>query len=423
MITKPSRKAAFTALYVTNVKAGPERCEIPDPGQRHLYLVVQPSGSRGFAVRYRFRGKARKMTLPSGISLADARVAASEAMLKVSKGIDPASEEREQKRRAAEADETAFAAVAALYMKEAGSKLRSASGRESIIRRHLLPKLGGRQIDEIERDEVVRALDKVAITSGPRAADMALAVLSKIFNWHQTRTSRFRSPLVRGMTRLKQAERARDRILDDDEIRRVWDACGDARMGIAGACFRFLLLTGARRTEAAAMTYSEIGVEVVRNGKEVKLDVWRLPKERAKGREAITRPLSRAALDVLKGVPRIVGCDYVFSVNGRPVRLDSGNNTPKKRVDELSGVTGWVVHDLRRTARTLLGRIGVSFDIAEMALGHRPPGGIIRWTYDMHSYLPQKLDAFEALAREIDRIVGGPSESKVVKLRRKNERR
>jgi integrase len=393
----------LTDVAVRNAKGGTVRQEIPDGGQRGLYLIIQPNGSKSWAIRYRHHGVPRKMTLQAGLSLAAARKLAAEAMFQVAQGIDPARAREAERERAVLADENTVQAVCERYQEIEGKSLRSARERHSILKRLVYPGLGARPIGEIERDEIVAQLDRIAKDNGPRASDMTLSILSKIFNWHEKRTSKFRSPLVRGMMRQKATERARKRVLTDDEIRKIWAACDD--IGLFGPCVRFLLLTGARRNEAARMEWSEI-VE----------NVWTLPAARSKTKKDVVRPLSPAAMAIIEGVPRIAGSPFVFSHDGeRPIRLDGVKMKP--HLDRLAGVTDWRIHDLRRTARTLLARARVPYDIAEMALGHALKGGIIRATYDHHEYLDEKAEAFDKLAGEIDRIVSGYPGGKVIQLR------
>src|SRR6516165_7621588 len=93
--------------------------------------------------------------------------------------------------------------------------------------------------------------------NGPAMADLTLAYMRKVFNWHAVRTE-FRSPIVRGMARTKPLERARDRVLTDDELRKVWRAAGDMKNAF-GPFVRFTLLTATRREEAASMRRSDPG--------------------------------------------------------------------------------------------------------------------------------------------------------------------
>jgi integrase len=164
-------------------------------------------------------------------------------------------------------------------------------------------------------------------------ADLVLAHLRRVMNWHAVRDDDFRSPIVRGMSRVKTKERARTRTLNDDELRRLWAAT--ERPGPFPALVRFLLLTGARRSEAAELPRAEI------DGAD-----WTLPATRNKTKVDLVRPLSAVALAVIAGQPRT--SSYVFAKDdGHPLR---GFSAHKKALDQASGVTGWRLHDCRRTA-------------------------------------------------------------------------
>src|SRR6516162_3457775 len=131
--------------------------------------------------------------------------------------------------------------------------------------------------------------------SGASTADATKRVLNAMLNWHASRTD-FVNPMNRMKARLKPSEQARTRVLSDDELRAVWLAAGDERVGPYGQAIRLLILTGARRADVAGLKRSEI--EVVRdNGSE--FTVWRLPQARSKNKREVVRPLSRAALDII----------------------------------------------------------------------------------------------------------------------------
>jgi integrase len=132
---------------------------------------------------------------------------------------------------------------------------------------------------------------------------------------------------------------------------------------------------------------------------EIKDGVWTLPAARNKTGQELVRPLSGAAQNVLRGLHRIG--PQVFTFDG--VTPLAGFSKPKGRLDNASGVKGWTLHDLRRTARSLLSRAGIASDVAEMCLGHVLPG--VRGIYDRHKYFEEKRHAFEALAGLIERIV------------------
>jgi integrase len=378
----------LTDIAIRNLKAGMTRREIPDSGQRGLYLILQPTGGKVFAVRYRFAGKPRKLTLTAGISLAAARREAADALYEVERGNDPGT----IKQRAREAQRAAAAdtleAVCGEFFKRDGAKLRSARDWQRDLERLVFPSLGQRPIADIRRKEIVRLLDRIEDTNGAAQADTVLAIVRRVMNWHAARDDDFRSPIVKGMRRRKPSEHTRARVLTDDEIRAVWRAT-DNMPGPFGYYLQFLLLTAARRNEAAHARWQEI------NGVD-----WTLPAARNKTKQDLLRPLSAAAQKVLTDVPRIVGSDFVFTADGR--RL-GGWTRRKQEIDEACGVVRWTLHDLRRTARSLMSRAGVPSDHAERTLGHTIRG--VEGVYDRHSYRSEMLVAYEKLSTLISQIV------------------
>jgi integrase len=376
-------KKRLTALSVENLKPGPVRREVPD-GNR-LYLVLQPSGAKSWAVRYRFAGKPRKLTL-GPLSLAAARAEAAKALLELDHGRDPGEIKKAVEAKAEESAAATVRAVAAEYMRLAGKDLRTHHERQGIINRLILPTLGNKPIAEVKRGEIVRLLDRIEHENGARTAEMVLRIISKIFNWYAVRSDDFRSPLTRGMSRINARERARTRILDDAELRAVWQAAGDVPFG---SLLRFLLLTGARRSEATGLQWSELDAS----------GVWMLPASRNKTKQELVRPLSKAARTLLAQVP-VIG-PFVFTSKGQ--RGLTGISESKRLLDAASGVTAWTIHDLRRTSRTLLARAGVNSDICERCLGHTLP--TIRATYDRYTFQREMLDAYEKLASLISGIV------------------
>jgi integrase len=393
----------LTTKAIENLKPGPARCEISDHANG-LFLISQSSGHRSWALRFRFQGKSIKLTLGQwpAMTLADARKAAADAQHALARGNNPAKAKVGAKIAVDAARANTLTAVCENYLKREGKKLRTVDQRLSILRRLVYPRLGARPIGEIRRSEIVTLLDRIEDGSGARMADVTLAVLRKIMRWHATRDDDFRSPIVPGMGRQNTAEHRGTRILDDDEIRRLWQATEDNAP--FSALIRCLLLTSARRTEVAGLRRDEIDD----NG------IWTLPAARSKTKVDVIRPLSKAALALVEQMPQIDGCPYPFTSNGiTPIASFSG---PKAALDARSRIVGWRLHDLRRTARSLLSRAGVNADIAERVLGHAIPG--VRGIYDRHTFLPEMARAVEALSAEIERIIN-PPEGAVIPLRRR----
>jgi integrase len=392
----------LTANFIKTATAEPgkERSVFWDATMPGFGLVVTSTGAKAYCVQYRANGVSRRLTLDGQLALNVARREAKKRLGEVAKGFDPLAERRRQVAASKVAASGTLEFIAREYFKREGRKIRTMAEREAAFERLILPMLGKCQIEDISRRDIVRLLDKVEDERGPRMADATLAYLSRLFNWHAARTDDFRNPVVRGMRRIPNpAERARTRVLTDDELRAVWATA--EKPGPFSALVRFILLTAARRNEAARMTWSEVD----------KHGDWVISAERYKTKTELVLPLSRAAQSLLAEVPRLG--KFVFSHNGN--RSITGFSKPKRDFDAACGVKGWVLHDLRRTARSLMSRAGVSADHAERCLGHVISG--VRGVYDRHAFHSEKKFAFEALAAQIERIVAGPQDN-VTQMRR-----
>jgi integrase len=383
-----------------------EKASLPTKGDRVFYwdselrgfgLVVTIAGHKSFVVQYRVGSRSRRMHLKGGQSALNVSVARKEAKAflgSVAKGGDPLAERRKSDR----AKSDTFEAICREYLereKKQGT-LRSLSRRGATLERLVYPTLGNRQIGDIRRSDIVRLLDRIEDDQGPSMCNQTLAFIRRIMNWHEARNDDFRSPITRGMSRGKTPER--ERILKDDEIRALWKAADNLNTPFA-RMLQFILLTGTRRNESAHMRRSEI------DG-----DVWTIPAERYKTKHdhvVFLTPAARAIIGELPVIGRPDG--FVFTANGeRPI---SALAAYKMSFDEACGFKGWTIHDLRRTARTLMSRAGVDKDHAERALGHVI--GDIRGVYDRHTYEAEKRRAFEALAAQIERILNPPAENVV----------
>jgi integrase len=387
----------LTEIAVRNLKPKPARYEMPDGNG--LYVIVQPSGRKSYAVRFRINGKPRKFTLPKGITLAEARAEAAATIVKVHRGIDPTIIKRKARETQRAAAANTFRAVAETYFKREGKKLRSSVWQQRLLTRLVYPEIGNTPIAAIKRRAIITLLDKIEDGSGATTAHSTLSIVRRIMAWYATRDEDYSSPIVRGMGRIKPAERARTRILSDDELRLLWKTTEQHGDQFA-ALIRFLLLTAARRDEARELTWGEI-----------QDDTWTLPAARNKTKLDLVRPLSATSLALIKSQPRIAGCPFVFTLMGKgPL---TGLSRLKNSLDDAASVSGWTIHDLRRTARSLMSRAGIPSEHAERCLGHVIGG--VRGTYDRHQYFAEKRRAFEALAAQIERIVN-PAEN-VVPLR------
>ena len=399
----------LTAKSVENIKPGSARREIPDGGCRGLYLVVQPSGRKSWAVRYRHAGKPKKLTLDRALTLAAARKATADALHELEQGRDPAAQKFEaraiaEKDSAARAADTVEQWAAHFIERYAKKKTRRNTWRQTahVLDDIVLPAWRGRVVHDIQRRDIRELTESVA-EDRPVMANRALAVLSKFFNWLFDQEVIAASPCVR--VKPPGAEKERERILSDAELKALWLACDEIGEA-AGACIKVLLLTGQRRGEVAGMRRGEI------NG-----DVWVLPAERTKNKQRHDVPLSAPVLALIEGMPKIAGGDCVFATNGRN-SLGNFHRIKRELDTRMNPQTPWVLHDLRRTVASGMARLGIRLPTIEKVLNHK--GGSFRGivgVYQRHDFAAEKRDALQRWADHIGAIVRGEPAGKVVSLR------
>jgi integrase len=403
----------LTQIKVDQARPNPhKRREIPDAGKPGLYLVVQPSGHKSYAVRYRFRGEPRKLTLGFP-SLATARRKAQEALDKLGEGIDPAAEKQAAKREA-EAGSDLFAAIAEQFVQRhvrPNTRPSSAEQTERYLAKNVLPRWGKRHLQDLTKRDVLDLLDAVVDRGGGLSANRVLAAIRKLFNWAVERGIISVSPAA-GVKPPKK-EPSRDHYLTDDEVRWLWLACGKADYPF-GALAKLLLLTGQRRTEVAGMTWAEIDFEKRE---------WIIPGLRSKNGQPHSVPLSDAALDVIASLPRIESNQgFLFTTNART--HVTGYSHVKRALDEAMAdiaraergaeveIPRWTFHDLRRTAATGMAKLGTPIHVNEAVLNHTAGklSGVAR-IYNRHDYAPEKRKALQAWANFVVSLVEGRAEN------------
>jgi integrase len=259
---------------------------------------------------------------------------------------------------------------------------RSIDEKRRAITKDAMPAFGNRPMDAITRTDVRNLLDSITDRGAPIHANRMLAYLRRLFNWAVERDIIASSP-VAGIKALA-AERSRDRTLSPDELAAVWQ-CTYQVPDPFGSFFRMLILTGQRRNEVAGARWEEIDL-----GK----GEWTIPAERAKNGKAHLVHLPPAP-DILSTAPRLDGSDYIFTTTGRT--SISGFSKAKAMLDKASGVSGWTIHDLRRTFATLAtGELGIEPQIVDKILNHLS-GAVtgIAAVYQRHAYLDQRRNAMD----------------------------
>ncbi|WP_084863712.1 tyrosine-type recombinase/integrase [Salibaculum halophilum] len=407
---------ALTTKAVEAVKPDTSRCEIPDPALAGLYLVVQPSGAKSWALRYRYAGKPKKLTLGKWpiMGVAAARTAATEAIEAVEHGNDPGAAKKKAKAERIEAQQSERDKVKTLvdqYSQRHLSGLRSGGEVKRRLEAEFLPAYGDHDIHEITKRDIRDLLDAIADSGRITTANRMRLYLSGFFNWCLDRDVIEVSP-AQGVKPVAK-EKSRDRVLSDDEIRWFWRACDD--LGFPWGPFgQTLLLTGQRLGEVAGMTDAEISG-----------DTWNMPPERTKNGRAHAVPLSEAARRVLAGVERVESrAGYIYTTTGQsPVSgYHKGRNHIAERMAEIASketgepveIPHWTFHDLRRTCATGMARLGIPVRVTEAVLNHvSGTGGGIVAVYQRHDYADEKRAALDAWARLVADLVEGRADNVV----------
>jgi integrase len=389
---RPKRSSAGDAV----------RAEYPDAACPGLHLVVQPTGTRSWAFRFRQRAdrKSVKLTIgkagEGGLSLAAARhaAAAHRHRLERGDGVTAVTSVTPKTEGGGDTIETAVAAFLELHVRRK-TRASSAQVTEGVFNQIVLPAWRGRTIGSIRKRDVIDLVESIAADGRGYRANRTLAALSKFFNWLVARDALAFSP-VTGVEP-PHKEEVRTRILSDDELRALWFAC--EHEGALGQAIRMLILTGARRNEIGHMAYSEIDKQC---------RVWMLPAARSKNKRVHTILLSSQARAVIEARPRFADCPFVFSADGqRPV---NNWDKVKRRISARAGIAAnsWRLHDLRRTCASGMQKIGIPVPVIEKALNH--VSGTFRGivgVYQQHDYADEVDIALQKWADRVEEIVGG----------------
>jgi integrase len=369
----------------------------PDPEMPGHGVRVQPNGHRQFYVITRDKNHRQrwvKLNAPIG-KIAKSRDEARDVIERLKAGETP--------RPAKPVEKDSVAAVLAEWVTRHVKKnaIRTGPEIERIIRKYILPRWRDRAFIDIRRSDIAALLDVIEDKHGASVADSVLAVLRSAASWFAVRHDDYTPPFVKRMRRV--AHKPRDRALSDDELRKVWRTAESN--GVFGDLVRILLLTAQRRAVVVRMRWDQI------DG-----DLWRIPVEddRAKGHGGDLR-LPPQALAIINRREKFYDSPFVFT--GRSTPTLSGFAKRKDIFDRKSGVTGWRLHDLRRTARSLMARAGVEDDLAERVLGHARPALV--QTYNVHQYLNEKGLALKRLADLIEQIVKGEPGGNVLPLKKR----
>ena len=424
----------LTVKAIENAKACGKRSEIPDGDMPGLYLIIQTSGAKSWAYRYRFGNAPKKLTIGAfpQIPLSDARALARAAARTVAEGYDPGEKKRAKK----EADAATFEDAARRFLRrharpncsethfkgtawifglkpdpsdEKGVALIPCPNKKSLIR-----KWGKRSPSSIKEREIVNFLDDIVDGGTPVLANRILSALSKFFVWAKgPEGGRIvdANPCIEIKKPAKEKEG--ERILSTAEIRALWRAAD--RMGHPqGSAYKMLLLTGQRKTIVGQCHASHVDR---REG------IWTIPanQQGAKG-TGNTLPITDTMAAIFD---QCATAPYLFSTTGGEKPLYLGDklkrDLDKFMLEELRKeaaeegddpstvhLRDFDNHDIRRTMRTELSGLPIPKGeiVNELIVGHRQTK--IKRTYDKFAYLEEKRKGLELWAARLESIVNPP---------------
>jgi integrase len=397
----------LTDKKLQNLKLPPDRQQesyFDDPahsGVRGLFLHVSHGGTKTWRVMY-YEAGGKSKTFMLGrypvLSLAAARQGALAFL-----GDPKAAIEAKKPSKRADS----FAQVSEDYLTEHidAEKKRTAKIIRQQINKHLLPEFKNFKFADVRRAELAPLLARIQKKHGPSMADTILSLFRSIANWYRdNRDEYYSSPYTKALKKIKR-KRIRDRVLTDDEIKVFWSVT--ANMGTFGSLLRVLLLTGQRRSKAVTLKWTDI-----RDG------VWHIHTEEGEKPNPGKIKLPAMVLDIIKAQPRLDKNPFVFAATrGRgPFNAFSQfvQTLEQEMLKSLPDMRPHTVHDLRRTMRTRLSKIGIPLHIAERCIGHSV-GNEREKEYDHHDFEPEMTKAFDAFARHIQEIVTPPP-ANVVRL-------
>jgi integrase len=376
----------LTDTFIRSLKAKAQRYDIFDASQPGFGVRVATSGAISWVLLTRQNGTRKRVTIGRypALSLSKARELARAAQSEIQEGTFG------QKK----APMTFSAAIEDWYAREQRAR-KSFSQVEQAMALHVLPYLGRHEFDQVTKADLMRVVDRVADQGKLTQANRVRAFVTRFFNWAVERDLVAASPA----TSLPKpaVEISRDRVLSMTELHAVWHTAD--QMGFPfGRIVQILILTAQRRDEVAGMRWSELDLE---------RDRWVISKDRAKNGKAHIVHLSSQAIAILASLPKREDCDFVFSTTGQTAV--SGFSRAKAAIDVRSGVTGWRLHDLRRSVATYMADdLKIAPVVVDRILNH-VTGSLrgVAAVYQRSEFLADRKVALETWGLLVEKLFAG----------------
>jgi len=397
-----------------------------DEVQPGLILRLSKAGTKSFSYRYQFHGKKRRFKIGTfpGMSLADARDKIHELKTNIKNGIDPQAQREERLHRP---EPKKFKYLAEQFKKRHLPTLKESTQKTYTERidGEMIPAFGNMYIKDISRGDIIELLEEIAFDRGsPYQSNRVRAILSSMFNFGVRREIAEYNPVK--LTQPVAKEEKRDRVLAEDEIKRLWNQGFNTVKEPTQSLFKILLILGQRLGETRKMQWDNIEYDkpykrtyIDKDGNEVKeaflVDVWTIPKEQTKANRKHFVPLPPAALEIIEELKN--NSRYVFESPDKKDQPIKWVHTTFKELAKRAKVDNIRIHDLRRTAATYMAEGGTDRTILGKVLNHKGLAGDNQVTarYDRHGYMDEKRTALNRWTHKLQQIING-KETKIHKI-------
>lgn len=395
----------FTDAYVRKLAlpAGKSDHIAWDPDLPGFGVRLRPAKA-SYVVQYRVGTEQRRKGLGDvrKVTVEDARSIARKLFAQVELGIDPDAEAAARKAEQ-EADGRTFEKLAELYLAAQSARLEEGTLRrntyiseERYLRRHCQP-LKKKPVPKITFEEIASLIRTLVKDHGATSAARARGALSSFFGWCMRQGFGVKANPTVGTDNPVYGKEPRDRVLTDDEIRSIWRGCLDDDFG---KIVRLLLLTACRRDEIGGLRWGEV---------DLLAGVLLLPKERTKSKRPHKLTLPSTAVTIIGSVRRRNSCNTLFGGGANGFNAWSYNTmalNSRITAGEGKALAPWRLHDLRRTVRTRLGKLGVLPHVAELVLNHAGHKTGLGGVYDHHDYQLEITDALRKWEAHLLTILG-----------------
>jgi integrase len=390
----------MTARFLETLRPGSVAVEWFDEGTRGLSLRINPGGAATWYYNYTRRVDAIRRRVQLGkldaVPLRDARVRALKMAARVADGKDPAGDLR------AEREALTVRDLVERFLVEYANAKRTGKRQGQMLAKDVLPVIGNAKAAAVSRRDIGRITDRMVGRGVTIGASRTFEIVRKMFNWALEKGLIEHNPCL-GLKK-PFATRRRDRVLSHAEIRAVWNGlCAEVTPISQDGRYvlKLCLITAQRLGEVAGMCRDELDLEK---------RVWTIPSWRSKNGHAHRVPLSNMAFDIIENAIGRATTEFLYPGYGKDDAMKSSSvGKAVRRSSAKIGVPHWTTHDLRRTAATCMGELGIAPHVIGHVLNHRAvtASSITDQVYNRYTYEREKRGALDVWASNLASIIAG----------------